>query len=292
MTGGGKSSGILLATLLAFFIAASSRPCLAAGDAILPLAAEHIAGGDYHSAITECMRYQFLHPGSQGYPRSMLLMGEAYYRGGNYYEAANVMSSCHTRYRDRPEGERALLSLAYMRLVKGSPFLAYRTYQEYNYIYADGFLREEASADICYALALQYDANGTRSAIASYKRSFPDGRYTERLMELERLMKTEVNRPQKSLGVAVGGSLLLPGFGHFYVGKYVEGALAFLTTTALLYLTYDSYKDDNTFGAIVFGVAAFGFYQYSLYGAITNVYEHNSREGYYRSVRMAARTHF
>jgi hypothetical protein len=292
MTSCGKGTGILLVPLIAFFIAAPYGPCHAGGDTILPLAADHLAGGDYHSAITECMRYQFLHPGSEGYPRSMLLMGEAYFRGGNYYEATNMMSSCHTRYRDRPEGERALLSLAYMRLVKGSPFLAYRTYQEYNYIYGDGALREEASADICYALALQYDVSGARSAAASYRKSFPDGRYTERLMDLERLMNTEVNRPRKSLGVSVGGSLLLPGFGHFYVGKYAQGALALLTNAALLYLTYDGYRDDNTFRAVVFGVAAFGFYQYSLYAAITNVYEHNSREGYYQSVRMAARTHF
>ena len=267
-------------------------PVLASGEDIISLMKTNLASGDYYSTVTEGMRYRHLYPDGALVPVSLLLTGEAYYRGGNYYEAAEAFSQCYRTYREKPEAQKALPSLGYIRLMTGSPFFALRTYQEYLYVYPDGPHREEAGIDACYALALQSDFEGARTALGAHNASFPDGAYADRARELERLMDEEVNRPRKSLALSVGGSVLIPGFGHFYTGRYLEGFLALLTNSAFIYLIYDAWRDDNEFRMAVFGFAEFTVYQYSLVSSVRNVYEYNSREPFHRSVRLAARRNF
>lgn len=290
---GGRFKVIGLAGIfISFLLAGPNRALFADGAEIISLMKANIESGDYYSAVTEGMRYRFLFPGGPLIPASLLLSGEAYYRGGNYYEAASAFSDCYQSHRATPEAERALLSLAYIRLATGSPFFALRTYQEYRYVYPDGRFREEADIDACYAMALQSDFDGTRAGLASYDSRYPNGTYYVHARELERLVDEEINRPRKSLAVSVGGSILVPGFGHFYTGHYLEGFLALFTNSAFLYLIYDAWRDDNKFRMAVFGFAGFTVYQYSLVSSVRNVYEYNSREPFNRSVRLAARRHF
>jgi len=283
----GLSTAILAAAVLCV-----GGPLLASEAELIGLAKEHLKRGEYYSAITESMRYQHLHPGGAFYPRSLLIMGEAYYRGGNYYEGTTVMAECFTRFKTRKEGEEALISLGYMRLQKGSAFYAGRTYQEYNYLYREGAYREEAAGDICYAAALQFDIGASKKAIGAYREAYPEGKYLEKVRELNDLIDREINRPKKSLGIAVAGSLLLPGFGHFYTENYGEGFLSLATNAALVFLIYDGYRDDNKFRMAFFSLMEFSFYQYSLFGAVRDVYEYNSRDSFYESVRLSIRRHF
>ncbi|HSV95752.1 MAG TPA: hypothetical protein VLM75_02330 [Spirochaetota bacterium] len=283
-----RASGMLLALVLF----TPARVLFADGAEIIALMKANLDSGDYYSAATEGMRYRFLYPGGPLVPTSLLLSGEAYYRGGNYYEAASAFSDCYRSHRATPEAERALLSLGYIRLATGSPFFALRTYQEYLYVYPDGRFREEADIDACYAMTLQSDFDGAKSALAVYGVTYPAGAYGDHARELERLIEEEINRPRKSLALSVGGSILIPGFGHFYTGRYLEGLLALFTNSAFLCLIYDAWRDDNKFRMAVFGFAGFTVYQYSLVSSVRNVYEYNSREPFHRSVRLAARRHF
>ncbi len=276
----------------ALLLLAPAGALFADGREIIALMKANLDGGDYYSAATEGMRYRCLYPGGPLVPSSLLLSGEAYYRGGNYYEAVSAFSECYHSHRATPEAERALISLGYIRLTTGSPFFALRTCQEYRYIYPEGRFREEADIDACFAMALQSDFDGTKTALAAYETMHPDGAYGPHARELERLVEEEINRPRKSLAVSVGGSILIPGFGHFYTGRYLEGFLALFTNSAFLYLIYDAWRDDNKFRMAVFGFAGFTVYQYSLVSSVRNVHEYNSREPFQRSVRLAARRHF
>lgn len=87
--------------------------------------------------------------------------------------------------------------------------------------------------------------------------------------------------------ISVAGSILVPGFGHFYTGRYLTGLLSFATNAVLIFLIYDAWRDDNSFRMLVFGAAELAFYQYSVYSAVRNVYEYNSREAFFKSVRLA-----
>jgi outer membrane protein assembly factor BamD (BamD/ComL family) len=280
--------------LLVLVLAMCAVARIAAADEarIAALARAHYDAGEYYNAVTECMRQVDLYPGGKGAPDALLLMGQAYYRGGNYYSATLAMMNCYDAYRDREQGERALLYLAYMRLQTGSPYFATRTLQEYRHIYREGAYLELTALDLCYASALDYDGRGALKALDDYNASWPDGKYVQKAQELRALILDEINRPRKSLAVSVVGSLLMPGFGNFYTGNYLTGTFSLLCNAALIYLIYDAYRDDNRFRMAVFGIAEFSFYQYSVISAINNVYLYNSREPFYRTVRLSMQEHF
>ncbi len=259
---------------------------------LLRQARQHMDNRQYYHAITEIMRYQHLYPDGSDHATSKLMMGIAYYNGNNYYRATSLLAQCYNTNRDRPQGERALYYLGTIRLKEGSPFFAYRTIQEYTYIYPDGEFREISSLHSCYALALMDDYDRALQGIHDFLQEYPDTEFRQEALTLEEDIRQQVNRPQKSPLAAFAGSLLLPGFGHFYTGNYATGFLSFFTNAGLIYLIYDGYRDGDVFRTAFFGFLELSFYQYSLINGVRSVHEYNSHSEYYRTLRMSVETHF
>jgi len=245
--------------------------------------------GEYYNAITEAMRYQHLYPNGIYYPESLLLMGETYYYGGNYNKAITTMKICYNKFKEKIEGEKAILNMAYIRLIDGSPYYAYRTYQEYQFLYKNGKFKEESLINTCYSLALMSDLKKSLEGIEDYQQTFPDGKYLIQATNLHNLIKNEINRPRKNIWVSLSGSVLIPGFGHFYIGNYKTGLFSFFTNAILLLLAYDGYRDNNKFRMITFGIIEFSFYQHSIFSSISNVYKYNSNNNFMQSIRLTLR---
>lgn len=254
---------------------------------LVDLSMLHYNKGEYYNSITESMRYQYNYPQGKYYAEAILIMGNAYFKGDNYYKASAAYTECYSKYANTPEGEEALLRLGYIRIIKGSPYFAYRSLQEYRYIYDNGRYIEDAEAALCYAGALMDDLPGAKENIQAYRDKYPEGKYTEELNNLNKLIDSEINKTKKSVWVSVAGSVFLPGFGHFYTGKYKIGLLSFFSNAALISLFCHSYKNNNKFGMLIFGIGELSFYQYSLYSAISNVYEYNSDKNFRKSIKLS-----
>ncbi len=259
---------------------------------LINLAESHNKNGEYYNTITEIMRYQYLYPKGVLFPRSMLILSEAYYKGGNYDKTINILTECHERFRNLPEGEKAFYSLGYVRLVTGSPYFALRSYKEYEYMYKDGKYKENIARDMCYTLTLLKDLKGARKAIYDYETNYSEGKYLKEIKDLQIMVDEEINRSGKSLLGSVLGSIVIPGFGHFYTGKYDAGIFSLVSNALFIYLFYNGYKEKDKTQMIVFGFAEFTFYQYSLYSSIRNVYEYNNNEQFYKSIRLGASKEF
>ena len=136
---------------------------------LIKLADFYYENREYYNAITETMRYQFLYPNGKYYPKSMLIMSKAYSNGGNYSGALNTLTECYKKYRNMPEGEEALYMIGYTRLTMGSPYFAYRSYQEYQYIYREGRFNEDVAYDLCMTLVLLKDSDSAKKAIDDYE---------------------------------------------------------------------------------------------------------------------------
>jgi hypothetical protein len=259
---------------------------LASEKEIIKLSRLHLQKGEYYNAITEAMRYRHLYPDGDYIPESMLLTGKAYFLGGNYNRANKILYRCFDNYKDRDEGEEALYTLAYMRMTTGSPFYANRLYQQYQYLYKNGRFKESALADKCYTLALMNELGDAKNAISDYYTLYPEGRYSDNLKELGLLINNEKERPKKSIWVSLIGSIFLPGFGHLYTENYATGAFSLGSNAALIYLIYDSYRDRDKFRFLFFSLLEFSFYQYSIFSSIRNVQDYNSREEFYRTIKL------
>jgi hypothetical protein len=259
---------------------------------LINLAESYNKNGEYYNAITEIMRYQYLYPNGSSYPLSMLVLSDAFYKGGNYNKAINTLTECYEKYRNTHEGEKAFYKTGYVQLTLGSPYLAFRIYQEYRYLYKDSFFSEDISRDICYSFILMKDLSEAKRAVMYYEDNYSEGKYLQEIKELKLLINEEVNRPKKSLWVSVLGSIVVPGFGHFYTGKYDVGILSLVSNALLIFLFYDGYKDKSKARMILFGLGEFSFYQYSLYSSISNVYEYNNNEKFFKSVQVGAAKEF
>ncbi len=280
---------MIIILLVVVLLAGSAH---ASEEEIINLAKYHYNNKEYYNTITESMRYQHAYPDGGYYPESLLLMGRSYYNGDNYYKATETFTLCYDKFKNKPEGEEALFQLGNLRLLRGSPYFAYRTFQEYQYVYNNGKFNDEAAVNICFSLVLMDDFESSVKSINDYSKNYPDGKYIDSVNKLRALINDEINRPKKSVWVSVIGSIFVPGFGHFYTGHYGTGFLSLLSNAALIFLLYDAYRDDNAFRMFVFGMGELAFYQYSLYSAISNVYEYNSNENFKKSVKTGIITKF
>ena len=268
-------------------------PPLAAGEAeIINSARTSYKNSEYFNAVTEALRYQYLYPGGTYYPESLVLLGKAYYKGNNYGYAAQMLSKCYNEYPGHPMGEESLLLFGYMRMMRGSPFYALRTFQEYRYVYKKGKYKENAAKHICYSSAFTGNLAGSLHEIKKFRKEFPESKYKDEIDKLEKDIFKEISRPRKSMAVSVAGSIFLPGFGHFYAGETKNGFFSLLTNALLIFMIYDGAVTGNRTQMIFFTLLEVSFYQYSIYSAINNVREFNSRKNFFKGVRLNIGTEF
>jgi len=264
----------------------------ATGKELMDLAEYHYNKSEYYNSITEAMRYQFLYPGGDLFPKSQIVMGKAYYKGGNPEKALNVLSECYNRFTDKQDGEAALFYTGVMRLEIGAYYYAIRNFQEYNYVYNKGIFQEDVliNLSLAYTLAENYDE--AEKKMLEYKQIFPEGKQKKKAYELSEHIAEAKLREKKSLFAAGLSSALIPGAGYFYTEKYMLGILSFLTNGALIYGIYDGYKKKNQFQMIFFSVIEFSFYNYSIIGSIKSADEYNDRDDFKKELLMGIKTSF
>jgi tetratricopeptide (TPR) repeat protein len=249
----------LLFFLFLLFLAGPLKPAISSEKGIIDLAEYHYNNSEYYNAITESMRYQFLYPDGILFPKSMLIMGKSYYKGGDREKALNIFMECYDKFTSSNEGETALFYSGLIRFEADSYFFAIKNFSEYKYVYPNGIFYKEAiiNLSLIYTLAENYD-------------------------EAEK----------KSLYIAGLSSAIVPGAGYFYTGKYKLGIFSFFTNAALIYGIYDGYKKNNKLQMIFFSVIEFSFYNYSIVGSIKSADEYNRKDDLKKKVQAGIKMYF
>ena len=281
--------------LFAFMASFTTLPLLAAEGTekeTFNLARDFYNQGEYFHSVTELMRYRHLYPRGTYGAESALLLGKAYMRGNDYGRAVEALRYCSGAYRGKPSGEEALYLLGYMRISQGSPLYGMKNFQDYLTNYGEGTYTERVHLYRSYGAALMGDPTGARELVQLYQTMYPQGAYSAKALELDNALIDEINRPKKSATVALLGSLVLPGFGHFYTENYKTGVLALLSNALFISLIAHGVVTDNTFQWAFFSIIELSFYQYSLYGALRDVAEYNSREPFYKGLRLSIEREF
>ena len=267
-------------------------PGFSSEKGLIDLAEYHYNQKEYYNSITESMRYQFLYPHGMLFPRSMLIMGKSYYKGGDKSKALSIFSECYTRYTKAEDGERALFYSGLIRLDTGSYYYAAKNFQEYNYVYNNGIFQEDVliNLSLVYVLAENYDE--AENKLLEYKRKFPEGKLLKKADDLSVRIAEAKQRPEKSLLAAGLSSAIIPGSGYFYTENYMLGLFSLLTNGALIYGIYDGYKKKDPFQMLFFSVIEFSFYNYSIVGSVKSADEYNENSKFKREVVLGFKTAF
>lgn len=243
--------------------------------------------GDYYNAVTELKRYACCYPSGAHYRQSLLLMGEAYYRGGDLAGGAEVMERCARDFAGSAEGQESLHFLAGIRIMEGLSLPALAEVRRYRSEYPGGERRERVDLIACYALVLAGDMRIALAEIRGFRERYRQGELGAQAARLEGMVEEEEQRPRKSVFLAVAGSVVIPGFGYLYTGHYLKGVLSFCSNALLIFLICNAVRHDNTLQIVCFSLLEATFYQYSLYGAMRSVRQYNSSEGFNRRVTLS-----
>jgi len=269
--------------LILFLALHGALYALEPGDDVHALAMHYYDSRDYRSAATECMRYQYLFPAGNFYGDSMCLLARAWYRQGDYTRSRRVLELCRDRSGDDPSSSEALYLQGYVNLLAGADGLALLNLKQYKDEYPEGKRGPETLYLLSCAKALRNDFAGSLGDIRSYNSLYGSD---DDIMVLEKMVEAEKSRPLKRRLVAALGSVVVPGFGYFYTGRYAMGFLAFATNCLCSGLIYHGYRNDNIYEMVLFSVLELSFYQYSIYGGVRSVHEYNSREKFRREIRL------
>ena len=278
--------------LIFLFLIIFLRSAFSSGNGLIDLAEYHYNNLEYYNAITESMRYQFLYPDGILFPKSMIIMGKSYYKGGEREKALNIFMECYDKFTDLNEGETALFYSGIIRFEAGSYHFAARNFLEYKYVYPDGIFYKDAiiNLSLIYTLAENYDEADIQ--LEEYNKISPEWRLTQKGSKLSSILLEAKNRPRKSLYIAGISSAIIPGAGYFYTENYKLGIFSFLTNAALIFGIYNGYKRDNKLQMIFFTVIEFSFYNYSIVGSIKNADEYNKRNDLRKEAQAGLQIYF
>jgi tetratricopeptide (TPR) repeat protein len=259
---------------------------------LVDLAEHHYNNSEYYNAITESMRCQFLYPDGILFPKSMLIMGKSYYKGGDIEKALNIFAECYERFTNLNEGGTALFYSGLIRFEAGSYQFAAKNFLEYKYVYPQGIFYEDAiiNLSLIYTFAENYDE--AERQLEEYNKIFPEWRLTKKGSELSSILSEAKKRTRKSLYIAGISSALIPGAGYFYTENYKLGIVSFLTNAALIFGIYDGYKRDSKLQMIFFSVIEFSFYNASIVGSIKSADEYNRKNDLKKEVQTGIKMYF
>ncbi len=190
--------------------------------------------GNYRDAIAEYERFLYFFPEDS-------LVGVANRRLFLCYAFSDRLREA----RFLATGEDSLIMLSFLSMHEGNP---YRTLS---------LLRALQSPDTVVVKAYILGLRGDWQAGAELTKGFP----------LFPLFAEASRLPKKSPIIAGCLSLVLPGAGRAYIGRWKDGLLSFAVVGGLWYLTYMYYSEGRPLPTAICGCLALTFHLGEIYGS-------------------------
>ena len=196
----------------------------------------------YYDAITELKRLQFFDKQNIYSFQSNLLIGKSYKAGAKFDEAVKYLTLAEINAKSDEEYFVAKTLNARTNILRRTNKQAERILNDllidprfksnekeikywigWNYIFSDDW---EKAYEI-------FNENNLDTTLASLCKSVDDDMY--------------------NVNFAKYSSYLIPGFGQFYTGEYISGALSLGWNILFGYLTINAFVEDRIFDAIIIG---------------------------------------
>lgn len=253
---------VLLFLLPALSQAASLTDQLGFADS---LAAE----GDHYRAITEYKRFIFTRPDSQFVPRARLSIATSLLAGQRWQEADDVFETLFTLHpttREATVGRILYADSAYDRGAFSTARERFRTLRK----------KTQNAKTINYAnfrIGWTFlEQNRARAAGETFDLLPPDTRQA-----LATQLEQFKTLPQKSPRLAAALSVILPGGGQAYTGRYRQAATAFLLNGVFILGALEAFDNNNNVTGGILLFFELGWYGGNIYNATNNAYKYNQR---------------
>tara|TARA_B100001971_G_C18234528_1_gene566252 strand:+ start:609 stop:1436 length:828 start_codon:yes stop_codon:yes gene_type:complete len=235
---------------------------------------------DYASAIIELKRVNYMYPENKNHLANKLKISRSYRYIGKQIEAIQEL--------------RNVLSL--MNDHWGASVQIAKTYQDMFYLYESNDLinaqlhhfQSDQKDTLLYLKALNHfllkNVDSTKSILNNINQS---SSLHKKTTETKELIKEFENSSQNNPSLAAGLNAIFPGLGYMYLGLIQTGISTLFVESLFGYITYQSFKQNNTAGLGFGGTLFSGFYLGSIYGAKQQAIKKNNRLYIYYSKKMA-----
>jgi len=239
---------------------------------ILGFAEALFHNGDYFRAITEYKRFLFLFPTDVRAGRVQLQIGLSYQRGQQWEDARQTFEAIAQQHADAAIRAEAAYRVGETSFQQGRYAQAIMDLRPVAERYRPTPIGEQAWYLLgwSYLRARQWPAAAqTFAAIDTTSPLFPSSR------ALAEAAREGEDLPRKSPALAGLMSALIPGTGHFYMGRWRDGTVALLLNAAFLAGGLEALSDGNeaAAGLLLFFEAA--WYGGAIYGAVNAAQKYN-----------------
>lgn len=246
----------------------------AGADESLAFADHLFLDGDWYRAITEYRRFLFRVKGRGPLaPRAALAIGEALLRGEQWDAAGRQLDGVAQRASDLELRRTALFAAGRAYLLDQRPELAK---PRFRLLVEDDGTPEALRQEAAWLLAWGHfdageleDAYRYFSAIAQTGGVHSDDArgVAEALLDRDAI---ETKNP-----LLAGALSLIPGLGHFYLGRWAVGATSMIWNAVFLFGAVHAWLTGNWGVALVLTVFELGWYAGGVFGAVAGAYKHN-----------------
>jgi tetratricopeptide (TPR) repeat protein len=232
--------------------------------------------GEYYRAITEWKRFIHYFPESNLIDDATIFIGRSYFMGEKYDDAIDKFKDFRDAFPDSDLIPECLYSIGVAHLKKGEYHWARdffkKAHSEYpNNIWADrGIIMNGWS----YAKEGDFHKAGEEIKLENIL----DEQLRLKAEEISNEIKKSEGLHRKSPYTAGLLAAVLPGSGHFYLGRYKDGTVAFLLNASFIWGAVASFHQNNY---AVGGILTFfevGWYTGNIYSAVGAAQKHNHWE--------------
>jgi hypothetical protein len=237
--------------------------------------ADHLfLDGDWYRSITEYRRFLFevkgRHPAA---PRAALAIGEALMRGQQWDAAGRQLDGVAQRTREGDLRNAALFAAGRAYLLDGRPELAK---PRLRLIAQDDAAAEELRYESLWLLAWgHFDAGELELAYQYFNElAGKDGRRQKDAAGVADALLEEENLPRKDPLLA-GALSLIPGAGHFYLGRWGVGLTSMVWNGIFLFAATHAWISGDIGVALVLTFFELGWYAGGVFGAMAGAHRYN-----------------
>lgn len=232
--------------------------------------------GEYYRAITEWMRFIYFFPNNEMIDDAALFIGKSYLMGKEY----NIAIENFRKFRDSfsysdliPE---CLYSIGIGYLKKEEYHMARDFFEKVKREYPNSIWVEKSIIMNSWSYAKEGDFSKASSEINGERIS------DEKFGLLAKEFSSEIEKGEmitkKSPRTAGLLAAILPGSGHFYLGRYKDGTVAFLLNASFIWGAVASFQQNNYAVGGILTFFEIGWYTGNIYSAVGAAYKYNKWE--------------
>lgn len=267
----------ILCFLLVFLCQGASGLCgeiIISDTAQMDFARRLIEGRQYDKAAAELERFIFFFPDDPKIPLAHYLIGRCLLESGRYEGAREVFLEVARTYEGRPITRKAHLAVAESYFRQG-------VYEEAAYRYRR-LLEEDPTPETREAarMGLGWSHLGSarwKVAAEVFAGAEPGSPYFEDARRLSQESLKGEALPEKSPSAAGVLAGVMPGLGHAYVGRFKDGAVAFLVNALFIWATVEAFHEDHEVLGGILAFAELGWYAGNIYSAVSAAHKHNRK---------------